>query len=240
MRATMTTFIVLSLRLGIQCERMPRGAVRPRAYALHGVVSTVRGYRAGMRTETTVVLVEGESDRRALVAVARRLERDLAAAGVDIVVMDGITNLRRHLGRLGVDSPEFRVLGLFDVGEAATVARMLTEAGHPSAGSTAGLEALGFFACSLDLEDELIRAAGATLVQDVIASRGDLARLRSFQRQPAQRERAIGAQLRRFAGTASGRKTWFAADIVEVLPLDRVPGPLARLLDAADAGDRAR
>ena len=77
-------------------------------------------------------------------------------------------------------------------------------------------------------------------MQDVIASRGELARLRSFQRQPAQRERPIGAQLRRFAGTASGRKTWFAADIVEVLPLDRVPGPMARLLDAAGAGDRAR
>jgi len=193
-----------------------------------------------MRTEATVVLVEGESDRRALVALARRLDRDLAGAGVDVVVMDGVTNLRRHLAHLDADSPESRVLGLFDVGEAATVARMLTEAGHPSADSTAGLESLGFFACSLDLEDELIRAAGATLVQDVIASRGELARLRSFQRQPAQRERPIGAQLRRFAGTASGRKTWFAADIVEALPLDRVPGPMARLLDVAGARDRPR
>ncbi len=193
-----------------------------------------------MRAETTVVLVEGESDRRAVVALARRLDRDLAAAGVDIVAMDGVTNLRRHLAQLDVDSTAPRVLGLFDVGEGATVARMLAAAGRPSADSTAELEAFGFFACSLDLEDELIRAAGPALVQEVIASRGELARFRSFQRQPAQRERPIGAQLRRFAGTASGRKTTFAADVVEVLPLDRVPGPMARLLDAAGPSERAR
>lgn len=188
-----------------------------------------------MRAETTVVLVEGESDRRAVVALARRLDRDLRAAGVDIVAMGGVTNLRRHLAQLDADAPAARVLGLFDVGEGATVARMLAAAGHPTADSTAGLEALGFFACSLDLEDELIRAAGVDLVQEVIASRGELARFRNFQRQPAQRARPIGAQLRRFAGTASGRKTTFAADVVEVLPLDRVPTPMARLLDAAGA-----
>ena len=99
----------------------------------------------------------------------------------------------------------------------------------------ADLEAQGFFACSLDLEDELIRAAGPSAIEAVLAARGDLERFRTFQRQPAQRDRPIGAQLHRFAGTAAGRKTWFAADVVEVLPLDHVPRGMARLLAEAVA-----
>ena len=99
----------------------------------------------------------------------------------------------------------------------------------------ADLEAQGFFACSLDLEDELIRAAGPSAIEAVLAARGDLERFRTFQRQPAQRDRPIGVQLHRFAGTAAGRKTWFAADVVEVLPLDHVPRGMARLLAEAAA-----
>jgi len=185
-----------------------------------------------MRADATVVLVEGESDRRALAALARRLGHDLAASGADVVPMDGITNLRHHLAELDARPAPPRVLGLFDVGEQAHVARMLTAAGRGPADSAAELEALGFFACRLDLEDELIRAAGADVIEGVLAEHRDLARFRTFQRQPYQRDRPIEAQLRRFAGTAAGRKTWFAADVVEVLPLERTPQPMRRLLDA--------
>lgn len=185
-----------------------------------------------MHAEATVVLVEGESDRRALAALARRLDRDLAASGADVVPMDGITNLRRHLAELDARSAPPRVLGLYDIGEHAHVARMLAATGRGPADSTPELEALGFYACTLDLEDELIRAAGADLIEGVLAEHRDLARFRTFQRQPFQRTRPIEAQLRRFAGTASGRKTWFAADVVEVLPLERMPRPMLRLLDA--------
>ena len=186
--------------------------------------------------ERTVVLVEGESDRRALAAVARRLGHDLDAMGAELVVMDGITNLRRHLAELDARPTRPRVLGLYDVGEAATVSRMLAGSGRAQASSLAELEALGFFACSLDLEDELIRAAGTSVIEDVLARRRDLDRFRGFQRQPAQRDRPVAAQLRRFAGTAAGRKTWFAAEVVETMPLDLVPAPLVRVLDAAGAG----
>ena len=185
-----------------------------------------------MRTEATVVLVEGESDRRALSVLARRLGHDLAASGVDVVAMDGITNLGRHVAELDARPAPPRILGLFDIGEASHVARMLAAAGRPSAGSTAGLEALGFFACTLDLEDELIRAAGPDAIEGVLAGRRDLDRFHTFQRQPAQRARPIEAQLRRFAGTASGRKTWFAADVVESLELERMPRPMLGLLEA--------
>ena len=185
---------------------------------------------------STVVLVEGESDRRAVLARARRLDHDLGSAGAAVVAMDGVTNLRHHLAELDGRPTPPRLLGLYDVGEAATVARMLASAGRPDAASSADLEAQGFFACSLDLEDELIRAAGPAAIEAVLAVHHDLTRFRVFQRQPAQRERPIEAQLHRFAGTAAGRKTWFAADVVEVLPLDRVPRGMARLMEETMGG----
>jgi hypothetical protein len=184
---------------------------------------------------STVVLVEGESDRRAVLALARRLGHDLASSGAAVVAMDGVTNLRHHLAELDGRPMPPRLLGLYDIGEAATVGRMLASAGRPDAASVVDLEAQGFFACSLDLEDELIRAAGPSTIEAVLAARGDLERFRTFQRQPAQRDRSIEAQLHRFAGTAAGRKTWFAADVVEALPLDHVPGAMARLLVRAAA-----
>jgi hypothetical protein len=87
-----------------------------------------------MRAESTVVLVEGESDRRAVVAAARRLEVDLAAAGADVVAMHGVTNLRRHLAELDARPAPPRILGLFDIGEQDHVARMLAEAGRERRG----------------------------------------------------------------------------------------------------------
>ncbi len=100
---------------------------------------------------------------------------------------------------------------------------MLAEAGREAAGSVRDLEALGFFACSLDLEDELIRAAGPTSSRACSPTTAtSSASARSSASPPSAAVRS-SAQLRRFAGTASGRKTWFAADVVEVLPLDRVP-----------------
>ncbi len=186
-------------------------------------------------TARVVVLVEGESDRRAVAALARRIEVDLAAEGVALVPMHGVTNLRRHLAELAVRREPPRTLGLFDANEAPVVARMLTAAGRADA--AADLERAGFFACTMDLEDELIRAAGPDAIEEVLAAHGDLGRFRSFQQQPYQRGRPIQAQLRRFAGTAAGRKTWFAADVVEVLPPERFPSPMTNLLAAAVASE---
>src|SRR5690349_9214772 len=137
---------------------------------------------------STVVLVEGESDRRALLALARRLGHDLAAADAAVVAMDGITNLRYHVAEHDARPSSPRLLGLYDIGEAATVGRMLSTAGRADAASPADLEAQGFFACSLDLEDELIRAAGPGAIEAVLGARRDLERFRTFQRQPAQRD----------------------------------------------------
>ena len=173
------------------------------------------------RSAAVTVLVEGASDRLALEALARR--RGDALEGVQIVDLGGITNLRGRLLAMGAGG----VLGLYDAAEQGYVARVLATFGITD------LEAAGFFDCARDLEDEVIRAAGPELVLETLAERGELARFRRFQRQPAQRVRSIQEQLHRFAGTAAGRKSRFAADVIEVLPMDRMPAPLTGLLDRA-------
>jgi hypothetical protein len=92
------------------------------------------------------------------------------------------------------------------------------------------MERLGFFVCVEDLEDELIRALGADGVQAVLETHGDLNAFRTFQKQPAWRDRPVQAQLRRFMGSADRRKLRYAHLLVEALDLSRVPRPLAGVL----------
>ena len=99
----------------------------------------------------------------------------------------------------------------------------------------ADLEAQGFFACSLDLEDELIRAAGPSVVEAVLAARGDLERFRTFQRQPAQRDRRSGRQLHRFAGTAADARRGSPRTSSRCSRSIYVPRGMARLLAEAVA-----
>lgn len=178
------------------------------------------GSEVGVPPSRTLVLVEGRSDRLALHALARR--RGDSWQGIELVELGGITNLRTRLLALESASP---VLGLYDAAERSYVARILAMSG------VTDLEAAGFYGCERDLEDEVIRAAGAELALETLAARGELARFRSFQRQPAQRVRSVERQLHRFAGTAAGRKSRFAADLVEVIPMERMPSPLTALLD---------
>jgi hypothetical protein len=184
-----------------------------------------------LEASVTVVLVEGESDRMAVEALAARLDIDLVAAGAAVVSMGGVTNLHHHLAMLARDPVYRRVLGLFDVGEIAYVQRVVDEAGLGVAGTD--LESLGFFACVPDLEGELIRALGSARVEELLAEHGELARFRGFQQQPAQRAKTVDAQLRRFMGTHSGRKARFAPILVEALEEPRIPTALSSLLAAA-------
>ena len=95
------------------------------------------------------------------------------------------------------------------------------------------MEALGFYVCVADLEDELIRALGAAAVEQVVDAQGELGSFRTFQKQPAQQGRTVEEQLRRFMGTRSGRKVRYATLLVDALALDEGapalgPGPRAR------------
>lgn len=170
-----------------------------------------------------IVVVEGESDKTALETLARCLGRDLAAERVRVEAIGGAHALREYLRRLG-DRSALRLAGMVDLGEAPAVARALGI-------DVAALEEAGFFVCTTNLEDELIRAIGPHAVETVIREQGELSAFRSFQKQPFHRGRPLSAQLHRFMGTHSGRKAAYARALVEAGAPDRVPHPLSGLLE---------
>ena len=178
----------------------------------------------------TIVLVEGISDQVALQAMAARRGRDLAAEGVGIVPMGGARSIGRYLELFGPSGLDRTLAGLCDAGEEGDVRRGLERAGLGSDLGRAEMASLGFFVCVVDLEDELIRRLGAAAVEQVVEGQGELGPFRTFQRQPAQRERGIHQQLHRFMGTGSGRKIRYARLLVDALDLANVPEPLDRLL----------
>jgi hypothetical protein len=181
-------------------------------------------------TLRAVVLVEGNSDRVALHTVAERRGRDLASEGIEVVAMGGITNTRAFAFRFGPHGLGVRLAGLYDAAEEAKVRHGLAAAGLSAALEPDGLPALGFYKCSADLEDELIRALGVEAVEAVIEAAGETHSLRLLASMPAQRDWTREAVLRRFLGVRSGRKARYAALLVEALEPDRVPDPLAAVL----------
>lgn len=182
-----------------------------------------------------VVLVEGRSDRAAIEALAARRGHDLDAEGTRIVVTDGATGIGPALARLDPRRTGIRVAGLCDEAEEPHVRRALGRAGLGTHPSRPDLERLGFFTCVADLEDELVRALGATAVEGVLDAAGELRSFRRFQEQPAWRGRPPGEQLRRFIGTRSGRKVRYGRLLVDALDLTRVPRPLQGVLDHVGA-----
>jgi hypothetical protein len=177
-----------------------------------------------------VVLVEGASDRAALSTLAERHGRDLAGEDIEIVVMNGVTNTRAFASRYGPLGAGVRLLGLYDAPDEAIVRRGLAAAGMGTALEVDSLSALGFHQCFADLEDELIRALGVDGVEAVIEAAGEGRSLRLLAGMPAQRGWTRQALLRRFLGSQSGRKARYARLMVEALPADRVPDPLAAVL----------
>jgi hypothetical protein len=185
----------------------------------------------------SVILVEGDSDRGALEALAAKLGHDLASEGVEVRSMGGATNVGRFVERYGPAGADLTLSGLCDAREEPAWARMLERAGLGSALQRPDLERLGFFACVEDLEDELIRALGVHSVEAILAAGGELGTFRTFQRQPQWRGRSPQEQLRRFLGTFSGRKIRSAPAMVEALEVHRVPRPLLGVLFHALSDD---
>jgi len=178
-----------------------------------------------------VVLVEGVSDQAALTVLARRRGRDLAAEGVEVVAMDGATNIAHYLDRYGPAGLAVQVAGLYDIAEERFFRRGVERAGLGADVDAAGLAALGFFVCDADLEDELIRAVGPETVEEIVAAEGELRSFRTMQRQPAQRDRSLHDQLHRMMGARSGHKKRYAELLAEAVPLDRVPRSLDAVIE---------
>ena len=182
------------------------------------------------------ILVEGWSDQAALEALAHRRGLDLAAERIVILPVGGATNTGKFLDALGQPGLRVRLAGLVDANEEQLLWRDLERMGLGTSLSRASAEALGFFVCDADLEDELIRALGGPAVERLLAVQGELESFRSFQDQPAQRAREGHAQLRRFMGTRARRKIRYGALLTNALDLRCVP----RALDAVLAHARHR
>jgi len=166
----------------------------------------------------TVIIVEGESDRVALEVLSTRM----GVALPTILTVGGASGARRAVSEL----PDESTIGLVDSNERAQFDRVIERV----------------FVCDPDLEGELVRALGTDAVEAVIAAQGELESFRRLQNQPAQRGRPVEAQLARFFGGRSGNKLRYARLLAMAIPLDRMPAPLAALIQAADhdrpAGDR--
>lgn len=175
----------------------------------------------------TVVLVEGASDRAALLALARRQRRDLSGAAV--VAVGGAASFGHALEALA-RTPRVRVIGMCDAPEEVHLRRGLARAGDEVGEGRQALAQRGFWVCVEDLEDELVRALGVGGVVDVVTALGELASYRRFCAQPAQRGREEVPRLRRFLATRAGRKVRYGAALVEALDEDRVPTPLREVL----------
>lgn len=189
--------------------------------------------RAEASFPRAVVLVEGISDRVALEALAERRERVLDAEGISIVPIGGAQAIGRFLERFGPHGLDVRLAGLCDAAEEGDFRRGLERAGLGSDLTRGDLEALGFFVCVADLEDELIRALGVASVEQVVDAHGDLASFRTLQKQPAWQGRPHEEQLRRFMGSGGRRKIRYARFLVEALEPDGVPRPLDGVLKHA-------
>ena len=196
---------------------------RPRQVALAEALAAGFDARA-------VVLVEGVSDRIAIEALAERRGQDLDAEGIAVVPIGGAQAIARFLDLFGPRGRDVRLAGLCDAAEEDEFRRGLERAGLGSRLTRIDMETLGFHVCTVDLEDELIRALGAAAVERVIDTQGELSSFRTLQKQPAWHGRPTEEQLRRFMGSGGRRKTRYARLLVEAVDLGRVPRPLDGVL----------
>jgi hypothetical protein len=207
---------------------LPAGYVSgPEAATQATVMALARA--AGARA---VVLVEGISDQIAVETLAGRRGRRLGVEGVTVVPVGGAHAIARYLRRFGPGGARASLAGLCDAGAEDIVRRGLAAAGVGSPRSRADLERMGFHVCVQDLEEELIRAAGAALAEELLGAQGDLGSFRTMQRQPAWRGKPREAQLRRFLGAGSYRKLRYARLLVDAIDLNRMPEPLDAVLAA--------
>lgn len=177
-----------------------------------------------------VVLVEGVSDQIAVEAAAGVQGQDLTVDGVVVLPIGGAQAIGRSLVELRARTDGLVVGGLCDVGEEPYFRRAVTAAGMGEATDRSRLERLGFYVCVDDLEDELLRAAGPDLVDEVMIAQGDRSSFATLQTQPPWRHAPYHAQARRFIAAGARRKHRYAAAIVRALGPDRVPAPLAGVL----------
>ena len=173
-------------------------------------------------TRPITLLVEGESDKALVEALAPRYGVDLDDLGIEVVSMNGAGNAARYIRE--TTATGHRVGGLYDEAEEHFVTNALgRQVGEDLSGQ-------GFFACRRDLEEEMIRAIGAARIVEILEANGEGGKFRTLQNQPEHRGEEVADQLHRFFGTASGRKIRYGTILGEAVELEHIPEPLVGLL----------
>jgi len=185
----------------------------------------------------TVVLVEGWSDQAAIETLARRIGLNFGVMGIVVLPIGGAMNARQFAVRFGIQGLRLRLVGLYDLPEERHFLRAISASVTPATGEF-DARGLGFYACSEDLEDELIRALGPDMVEQIIAAEGEIDAFRRFQVQPAQRGRSVDAHLRRFMGTRARRKIRYGTLLAAAVDLRSIPTPLSQLLRCLASGSK--
>jgi putative ATP-dependent endonuclease of the OLD family len=169
-----------------------------------------------------VVLVEGYSDRLALLTLARRKERDLDAEGTTVLSLEGGSGVGAFISLLGPNGLRLAVSGFCDSDKESKWIGALAAAGAKVT-NRVELNALGFFVCERDLEDELVKALGVSSAQSLIAKEGEAKAFQKFVTQPAYASMTTEDQLRKFFQKDKVRWTPL---LVEALDLSTFKGAL--------------
>lgn len=183
------------------------------------------------REARSIVLVEGISDQIAVETAASRLGRDLGAEQVVAVPMGGAHEISRHLDMFGPRGLGRQIAGMCDAAEEPLFRRGLAAAGMGSPMTRREVEALGFFVCVNDLEQELIRASQRTALETLLERHGDLASFHTLQRQPHWRMRQFDEQFHRWLRAGAGRHLRYSQLLT--LTVERLPSPLLQVLEAS-------
>jgi hypothetical protein len=179
-----------------------------------------------------VILVEGISDVLAIRAMAIRAGRNLDAEGITLLSLEGGGGLDSYVKLLGPSGLGLELLGLCDADQEGQWAKWLEAAGLGHSLDRAKMEAIGFFVCDRDLEDELIRAVSVADVIQLIANEGEDAAFKAFIKAPAHSSKAPDDQIRSFFGK-SGRKARYAPLLVDATPSGSEPRSLQEVLSRA-------
>jgi hypothetical protein len=118
-----------------------------------------------------ITFVEGVSDRLAILALARKRGLSLDALGVSIVSLNGAGILTWYLKLFGPSGFQLPVCGLCDSDHLSEWSNVLQNAGLGTGLTQATMETIGFFVCTRDLEDELIKSLGEVKVIQIMVER---------------------------------------------------------------------
>ena len=180
-RADPRTIVRLFRRAGDVVAARPRGLSDDESvrFARFSTPETAEAFFA-----QGVILVEGDSDKFALEAVAEKVGRNLDGEGITIVSLEGGGGLGTFLGMLGPRGFSLKLAGLCDQDSQSGWIKKLDEAGVGSVLDRAAMERVGFYVCESDLEDELLRALGVDEALEIVQERGDRAAFDFYSQEP--------------------------------------------------------